>query len=380
MHIDPFVMERWQSTYEHQVGFNLSESGVHPLTVGELLDLPGGDTGLSDADLHAVGLGYAQGNGDEGLREHIAAIYPGAGLPNILLTHGGAEANFLTTLRLIEPGDEAVIMLPNYMQTPALVEAWGGTVRPWLLTEAGGWAPDIGELDDLITPQTRLIVITNPNNPTGLVFGEEVLEAVVAAAERVGAWILADEIYRGAEISGPETPSFWGRYDRLLVTSGLSKAYGLPGLRIGWIVSPEVDLVNELWAYHDYTTIAAARITEVLARHALEPERRRRILERTRGILNRNLPLLKAWLDTQEGLFSFVEPQAGAIMWVRYDLEVNSSELAERVRVEEDVLIEPGDHFGVDRYLRLGYGPEPDYLAEALEGVKRVIEHYQAGE
>jgi len=378
MKIEPFVMERWQSTFEHQVSFNLSESGVHPLTVGELLSLPGGDAGLAVADLQEVGLGYAQGNGDEGLREHIAAIYPGAALPNILVTHGGAEANFLATLRLMEPGDEAVVMLPNYMQTPGLIEAWGATVKPWTMTEGNNWVPDISQLGELVSEKTRLVVITNPNNPTGLAFDASLLDAVVAAAERVGAWILADEIYRGAEISGQETPSFWGRYDRVLITSGLSKAYGLPGLRIGWVASPDADLVTDLWSYHDYSTIAAARITEVLARHALEPGRRQNILERTRGILNRNLPLLKEWIDSQADLFTYVEPVAGAILWVRYALDVSSTELAERVRVEEDTLIEPGDHFGVDHHLRLGYGPEPDYLAAGLEGVKRVIERIQA--
>jgi len=378
MKIEPFVMERWQSTFEHQVSFNLSESGVHPLTVGELLSLPGGDAGLAVADLQEVGLGYAQGNGDEGLREHIAAIYPGAALPNILVTHGGAEANFLATLRLMEPGDEAVVMLPNYMQTPGLIEAWGATVKPWTMTEGNNWVPDISQLGELVSEKTRLVVITNPNNPTGLAFDASLLDAVVAAAERVGAWILADAIYRGAEISGQETPSFWGRYDRVLITSGLSKAYGLPGLRIGWVASPDADLVTDLWSYHDYSTIAAARITEVLARHALEPGRRQNILERTRGILNRNLPLLKEWIDSQADLFTYVEPVAGAILWVRYALDVSSTELAERVRVEEDTLIEPGDHFGVDHHLRLGYGPEPDYLAAGLEGVKRVIERIQA--
>lgn len=376
MRIAPFVMERWQSTYEHQVSYNLSESGVHSLTVVELLELPGGGNPLTGSGLLETGLGYAQGNGAEHLREYISEIYPSSGVDNVLVTHGGAEANFLTTLQLLEAGDEAIVMLPNYMQTHGLVEGWGAVVTPWMLREENGWQPDTAELEELVTDRTKLIIITNPNNPTGLVFGASILESVVAAAGRVGAWILADEIYRGAEVEGPETPSFWGRYDRLVITSGLSKAYGLPGLRIGWAASPSAEKIEELWSYHDYSTISPSTLTEALATHALEPARRQKILERTKGILRTNLPLLKEWVNRQEDTFDYVEPQAGAIMWVRYNLDVNSSELAERVRVEEDTLIQPGDHFGFDHYIRLGYGPEHDYLVEGLDRVRRVLDNY----
>jgi aspartate/methionine/tyrosine aminotransferase len=202
---------------------------------------------------------------------------------------------------------------------------------------------------------------------------------VAEAAASVGAWVLSDEIYRGAEVDAAETPTMWGRYERLIITSGLSKAYGLPGLRVGWAASPDEAEIHELWTYHDYSTICASAVTEQLALHALEPERRSRILERTRSIINRNLPLLMGWVDDQDGLFSYTPCEAGAILWVRYDLEVASSELAERARAEESTLIVPGDQFGMDRYLRLGYGPEPDYLTEGLGRVKRVLEKCAAG-
>ncbi len=356
MKIEPFEMERWQSTFEHTVDYNISESGVHPLTVGELLEMPGDEPSLTMDDLLSTDLGYAQGNGVEPLRERISLIYPGSTIENILVTHGGAEANFLATLELIKPGDEVVIMLPNYMQTWGLVQGWGAEVKPWLMREENDWQPDPDELDQLVTEKTRLIVITNPNNPTGKVFREPLLEAVVAAASKVGAWILSDEIYRGAENAGEETPSLWGSYDRLLVTSGLSKAYGLPGLRIGWVASPSVDRTNSLWAYHDYSTICSSPLTEALACHALEPARRQNILERTRGIIRHNLPLLQEWLDGEKGLFTQTKTEAGAIMWVRYHLDVDSLDLAERVRVDQSALIEPGNHFGIDHYLRLGFG------------------------
>lgn len=378
MRIEPFEMERWQSTYEHRVSYNLSESGVHPLTLRELIEMPGGDGGLTFEQMGEILLGYTQGNGLEALRERLTPLYPGAGVENILLTHGGAEANLLATLRLVEPGDEVVMLLPNYMQTYGLVRGWGATLVPWPMSAERNWDPDPDALDKAVSEKTRLIIVTNPGNPTGRVLREPLLERVAAAADRVGAWILSDEIYRGAELSGVEAPTLWGGYDRLLITSGLSKAYGLPGLRIGWVVSPSVAQIDALWSYHDYSTICVSAVAERLALHAMDPERRARILERTRGILNRNLPLLLEWVEAQGDLFTYVRPEAGAILWVRYELDVNSYELAERARVEEDTLVVPGDHFGMDHYLRIGYGPEPDYLKEGLARVKRVLERCAA--
>ena len=149
--------------------------------------------------------------------------------------------------------------------------------------------------------------------------------------------MLADEIYRGAELDGRETATMWGRHDRVIVTSGLSKAYGLPGLRIGWVVGPPA-LVASLWAYHDYTTIAPGALSDALARRALEPARRTAILARTRGILNQNFPIIAQWLDGHGGLFSYAPPDAGAIVYARYHHAINSTELVTRLRQEKSVL------------------------------------------
>jgi len=367
-------MERWQSVYEHQVAFNLSESGVHPLTLGELLEIGGGvDPGETQA-LFDISLGYSQGNGEVPLRERVAAIYDGAGTGNVLITHGGAEANFLSTLRILGPGDEAVVMLPNYMQIPGLVEPTGARLVPWPLDGDRGWSVNLDLLRKIVTEKTRLIVITNPNNPTGRAFGEADLDGIAAEAERVGAWVLADEIYRGAEVSGPETPTFWGRYPRTIITSGLSKAYGLPGLRTGWIASPDEEIVDHLWSYHDYATICSSPLTQVLATHALDPVRRQAILERSRGLIRANLPVIAAWADDQGGRFEYRSPDAGAILWLKYSDRTNSGKLAEEIRVTEDTLIVPGDHFGMDGYIRLGFGSGREDLVEGLARVRRVFD------
>jgi aspartate/methionine/tyrosine aminotransferase len=219
-----------------------------------------------------------------------------------------------------------------------------------------------------------LIVICNPNNPTGARFESHDLDRVAAIADRYGSWIVSDEIYRGAERDGRETPTLWSRSDRVLVTGGLSKAYGLPGLRIGWIVGPPSRIAS-LWSFHDYTTIAPSALSDVLARHALEPLMRRRLLSRTREVLNRNYPVMASWLDERRDLFSYVPPDAGAMVYVRYHHAINSSTLVTRLRVENSVLVVPGDHFGMDGYLRFGFGDIPDRLRGALERVSEGLIH-----
>ena len=369
----PFRMERWQSTYEHRVRFNLSESGVHPLSVAELLKLADENAEW----LEEVRFGYGQSNGSDHLRELIAGLYPGASEANVLVTVGGAEANFASFWYLVEPGDQAAVMLPNYMQVPGLLESFGAQSRPFRLRSADGWAPDLAMLEQALREGARFVLVTNPNNPTGKVLEEGAVDRIIELAERFGAWILADEVYRGAEIEGAETSTFWGRSERVVVTHSLSKAYGLPGLRIGWIVGPE-DVIEELWGRTDYTTIAPATLSDRLAGLALEPATRSKILERTRRIVRGNLDTLRDWMDRRTHCFRYEPPDAGAICFVRYEAALGSSALAEKLRVEKDVLVVPGDHFGMDGFLRLGFGPPQDELQEALARVGEAFDEILA--
>jgi len=369
MRVPPFAMERWQSTYEHRVEYNLSESGVHPLTLAELLDL----TGLDPAQIL---LGYGQSDGSDGLKARIAALYEDTRPENVVATTGGAEANYVVLWSLVSGGDRVVSIEPTYGQTPGLARGLGAELVRVPLEEERGWQPAPGAVREAVTPGTRLVMLTNPNNPTGATLSAEAREEIVSAAAAAGAWILADEVYTGAEVSGEETPSFVGGYERVIATGSLSKAYGLPGLRLGWIVAP-ADLHEELWARKDYTTITPSTLSDVAAARVLEPGIRARILERTRGIIRRNLPALTGWLEGSGGLFRFRPPDAGAICYVRYDLEVGSTELAERLRADRSVLVVPGDHFGMDRHLRIGFGNPAAELERALARVSDLLETLQ---
>lgn len=361
MIIEPFEMERMQSTWENRVGWNLSESGVAPMSLGELLDTDA----LRDR-FHRLPLGYPQTNGTPELRRAIADLYPGATEEHVLVTNGTAEANFLAAWTLIEPGDEVVILQPNYQQLQGLVRSFGAIVKEAWLREEEQWKPDFDALEKAITPKTKLVALCNPNNPTGAVLTPEELDRIAAAAKKADAWLLADEVYRGAELDGETSPGSWNRYEKTIVCCGLSKAYGLPGLRIGWMVSTP-ERVAKAWSYHDYTTICPTATGDFLAQEALRPERRAKILERTRAILRTNLPVLRKWVADRGDVFSMIQPKAGAIAFLRYDLDILSRKLADRAREEKSVLIVPGAQFGMEGHLRIGFGYDGGTLEEGLK-------------
>jgi hypothetical protein len=367
MKLHVFEMERWQSTWENRVEYNLSESGVHPFRVSELL-------GGEDVEFLNRSLGYVQTNGTEELRKAIAAIYHGAAADNVLVTNGSSEANFVAVWSFLERGAVVAVMLPNYMQIWGLAKTFQAKVKPFKLRELEGeWKPDIAALRRAVGRRTKLIAVCNPNNLTGAVMREETVDEICDIAGKVGAWILSDEVYQGAELDEVMAPTFWGRYKKVIVVNGLSKAYGLPGLRVGWIVTAK-DLAEKLWSYHDYTTICPRAFSDYLARKALEPEMRAKILARTKKILQANLPLVKGWVDRNKESFSFVPPMAGAIAYLKYNLKINSSRFADRLLREKSTLIVPGDHFGMDGYLRIGYGSSKEYLTAGLNRIDEMVE------
>jgi aspartate/methionine/tyrosine aminotransferase len=366
MKFETFDLERDQSLFENYVDYNLTESGVHPFTFRELLQ-PDELEQLLDTRLT-----YGQTNGSVELRQRIAALYDGADLDNVLVTNGSAEANMLAVLTCLQAGDEVAMMLPNYMQIWGLARAIGVKIKPFHLKEDLNWAPDMAELAEVITPKTKMIVICNPNNPTGAVLSHADMAEIVTLASRVGAWIYADEVYRGAELDGVETPTFYDLYDKVMVTGSLSKAYALPGLRLGWLTGPK-GMIADGWSTHDYTSIAAGVISNYVAALALEPVRRAGILERNRSMLRQNLAILDTWAADKKELFSYVPPKAGGMAFMRYNFDINSTELTVNLRQQKSVFVVPGDSFGIDRFIRIGIGSEPDYFLRGLSLVDEYL-------
>ncbi len=372
MHIDKFEMERMQVQYENAVDYNLSESGVLSLKLSELLD------GQGDPEIFLnQELCYPEADGSPLLRERIAQFYPDCKPSNITVINGGSEANYVSLWTLLEKGRRLAFMVPNYMQGWGLGRAYAEGVDTFhlVLREENGqrrWALDVDELRQVVTPKTNVIMITNPNNPTGAVLTEDEMEVVVETALRVGAWIIADEIYRGAEVEGDTSPTFWGRYEKVVVTSGLSKAFALPGLRLGWVVAPE-ELIEQIWIHHDYVTTTPGLLNDRLAAIAMEPVRRDAILARSRKIIQANLSVMEEWMTEYSHLFRYARPVAGAIAYFEYDLPINSTDLIERLRIEKSVLLVPGDQFGLDKGIRVGFGYDIKKTLKGLVMMEEII-------
>jgi len=372
MKIEKFEMMRMQCLYEREVEFDLSETTVLPLRVSELLD------GVDDVERFVDSeLWYPESAGSQLFRERIAQFYMDCKPENITVTNGGSEANYLTLWTLLEPSGRLACMIPNYMQAWGLGRAYADGVDAFLLVkqkEAGQyrWELDVESLKRAVTPKTNVILITNPNNPTGAVLTAAEMDDVVDVARKAGAWLVVDEVYRGAEVQGGTTPSFWGRYERVVITSGLSKAFGLGGLRTGWVVAPP-KLIEELGVRLDYLTLTPNLLSDHLGTIVMEPQRRESILDRTRRIIRKNLPPVEEWFLKRDDLFTYVRPEAGAFVYCEYKLPINSTELINRLRVEQSVLLTAGDQHGLDKGIRTGFGYDVEKTLKGLDRAESLM-------
>jgi aspartate/methionine/tyrosine aminotransferase len=366
--IEKFEMMRMQCLYERKVEFDLSETTVLPIKVSELL---GGKEDIERFIAHE--LSYPESEGSQLFRERIAQFYLDCKPENITVTNGGSEANYATLWTLLEPGRRLACMIPNYMQGWGLGRAYADGVDAFRLVKQkdGGpyrWALDVESLKHAVTPKTNVILVTNPNNPTGAVLTAAEMDAVVDVARKAGAWLVVDEVYRGAEVQGGTTPSFWGRYEKVVITSCLSKAFGLGGMRTGWVVAPP-GLIEELRVRLDYLTCTPTLLSDHLGTIVMEPQRRESIFSRTRQIIRKNLPPIEEWFLKRDDLFTYVRPEAGAFVYCEYKLPISSTELINRLRVEQSVLLTAGDQHGLDKGIRTGFGLDSE---KTLKGLARV--------
>lgn len=357
----PFALEEWQSRYEQEVRWNIADSGVQPVILSELL----GDDPDALARLLAMDLHYPPVNGTPLLRERIAALYPGIAADQVLVTVGAAEANGIATTTLTQPGDHVIVLEPGYRQVAGVAANHGCEVEAFHLIEERGWRPDLGELAAKLRPDTKLIAISNPNNPTGAILTQDEVSEIIRLAASVGAWVLADEVYRGTEIAtDDETPTFAGQYDRLVLTNSLSKAYGLSGLRVGWTIS-DPETMQAMWRRHEYQTIATSNVSMALAELAVEPGIRARLFARNRTLIRDGLARLNTWVDSTDGLVTLTPPYATALAFIRYHLDLPSLTVAHELR-KDGVLVGVGADFGEEYHLRVTHGLSAEIMDAAL--------------
>jgi aspartate/methionine/tyrosine aminotransferase len=352
MKFQPFELERW---LQEPCKYDIASAGITKLKLKDL---------TQSLDPEMV-LNYGLTKGAEQICARVARLYRGAAADNVLITSGAAEANLLILLRLLEPGDEAVVVVPAYKQSIGIAEAMGVEVRRCFLIEEEGYRLDLGKLEACLSEKTRVICLVNPNNPTGTVIGEEQMRQVCAAAEKAGAWVLCDGALRGLELNGGPAPTPFEHYPRGIATGSLSKI-GITGIRIGWLVA-ESGLVEKLWADKDYTTLCHSGIGEYLAGLALEPEKFEAFVDRAKGVMRNGLDVLADWISRNNRLVDWVPSSSGHTAFVRYKPAMGSEELAQKLLAEEEVLVSPGDYFDLPYHLRLRYSGERAELEEALE-------------
>jgi aspartate/methionine/tyrosine aminotransferase len=335
-----FCLERWQSLRDWRAKYNLSDSGVEPPTLEEL-----------NVNLNNIKPEYGNTKGDIELRNIISEMYKDRNSEEVLITAGGAEANFLTILSLIKEEDEIVIQMPNYMQIPGLLKGLKAKIKQiWMYPP--DFKFDIERLQEIITRRTKAIIITNPNNPTGTVIDNKKIKAIAQIAEDVNAYVIADEVYRGLELNNEISTSFIDIYDKAISTNSISKVYGFSGLRIGWVIADK-NLIDKMWSLRDYTTIVPSIVSQHIAKSVLE--NREKLIKRAKNIVLRNLKEFEEFVRNKP-FIEWRKPEATPLAFFKINGVEDTVKFAEELFIRHSLLVNPGECFEMKGYIRLGLG------------------------
>jgi len=366
MKIETFALERWMTTYETRVKYDIAESGILPMTVNELLSLePPDQRGAILDRLLNVRLGYSEAPGTLELRQLLADTYERCEPDNILVTTGAIEANFLLFNVLLQAGDHVIAPYPAYQQLYSVPRAIGCDVSLWRVGPDNGCRYDLDELERLVTPRTRLIVVNTPHNPTGAMLSGDELKRVYGLAESVGARLMCDEAYRWLTVPGGPSlaPPAFNLGSAGISVGTVSKPFGLPGLRIGWIAADR-DTVSQCWAMRDYVSLSPGKLNDALA--VLAIKHRDKIIARNNAIISANLAAANAWIAEHSDILSWQPPSAGLLALLRYQMDIPSLEFANKLAEQYSVMLAPGSAFGYENHLRIGIGQDPAIFAAGL--------------
>ncbi|MEW6730272.1 MAG: aminotransferase class I/II-fold pyridoxal phosphate-dependent enzyme [Acidobacteriota bacterium] len=373
MKIETFALERWMTTYETNVKYDIAESGIFPLTANDLLafEPPDQRTELKERLLN-LRLGYNEACGTLELRRLLAETYTNCEPDNILITTGAIEANFLLFNLLLNPGDHVVAPYPAYQQLYSVPRAIGCDVSLWKIEPNQNTLYDVNVLEKLVTAKTKLIVINSPHNPTGAILSSQDLQRVYEIAASLGATVLSDEAYRWLTIPDGEspTPPMFNLGPLGISVGTISKPFGLPGLRIGWIAASR-KIIADCWALRDYTSLSPGKLNDALATLAIK--HRDKIIERNHGIVRKNLAAANDWIAKHANILSWQPPRGGLLAMLRYNLNIPSLELANRLAEKYSVMLAPGSVFGYEHHLRIGIGQEPSIFAAGLAQVSACL-------
>jgi aspartate/methionine/tyrosine aminotransferase len=360
MAIRPFLLERYFARFEFQTPYLLASSDCESMQLTDLLAMA---TPEQQRAWQSTRLGYAESAGHPRLRTLIAGLYPGLRESDII-TAAPEEAIYLTMRTLLRPGDRIVATFPGYQSLYEIATSMGCEVVRWEPDERSDrWHFSINRLRELLDSDTRALVVNFPHNPTGAQPSAAEWDELMGLASDADVWLISDEMYRGLEDGVPALAPAATRYERAITIAGLSKAYGLAGLRMGWVACRDRRLLDRVQSYKDYTTICASPVVEQLAMIALENEAYLR--ERARGIIRGNMQLLRAFFRRTDDLFSPRWPVAGPVCFPRWK-GPSASEMCERSATRGGVMLLPSTVYEYsDSHVRMGVGRTS--FPEALE-------------
>ena len=370
MKIQPFLVEEWMNAYETGAKFNIAETCVDSISLDRLFALCGADgSEIWSAFCHRR-LTYGDIEGNPAFLQGICGLYEKIQPDQVIPTHGAAGANHHVFYSLIEPGDHVISVMPTYQQLYSIPASLGASVDILKLNSRDGYLPDLDALRRMVTPETKMICINNPNNPTGALMPPEMLDAVVETARACGAYILCDEVYRHLTQDDSYSPSIADLYEKGISVSSMSKVFSLAGIRLGWIACRDRDVIRNCMSHRDYDLISCGMLDEQIAAIALSHSDV--LLKRNREIVRRHLAILDSWIE-QEPHLSYVRPQAGTTALVHYDYPLNSYELCKRMYQESGAFVTPGECFGEPQSMRIGYACSEETLRDGLEAASRFL-------
>lgn len=359
MKIDSFKIEEWMNKYESSALYDLTTTCISPLSISELP--------FSD-EIFKVKLGYGDITGSLRLKDAIKSLYENQNEENITVTHGAIGANQLVFLSLLEKGDEVVSIIPTYQQHYSIPKSLKSDVKLYFLKEENNWLPNLEELDSILSSKTKLLCLNNPNNPTGSVIPDLMLEKIVEIAKKKNIWILSDEVYRGLNLIGkPYSKSIADLYEKGISVGSMSKTYSLPGLRVGWIAG-RVDLINEINHQRQYNTISVSILDDYFSAIALE--NRDYIAQRNFKIMHSGFNILSNWLQ-KNPQFQCVLPSGGTTVLLKYNKNIPSCEYCKNLQKQTGVALLPGETLEMEGFVRLGY------CADKLEQALDLISNYE---
>ena len=370
MRIADFALERYFARWEFAVRYLLCASDVEGYPMADLLDLADDETRSLWDDLR---LGYTESTGHPLLRAEIAELYDDIEPDDVLVFAGAEEAIFCLANVILGPGDHAVVTWPGYQSLYEVGRAAGADVALHELREADGWSLEVERLIASIRPNTRLVVVNVPHNPTGMLPTYREWERLTAELANRGVHLLSDEVYRYLEVDQADRLTAGADAYPLGISLGvMSKSFAMAGLRIGWLASHDRELLARCAGFKDYTTICSSAPSEVLALIALRA--RDRVLDRSRGIVAANLGRLDAFFARHSTRFGWVRPRGGSIGFPRLLDETPIDRFAGDLVEREGVLLLPGSQFGFPgNHFRIGFGREnmPDALARFEAYIER---------